>query len=50
VQGQPKIDKSSKKQTEYVQYTLKPIEALDDVDADALDSIDVATNASSDAR
>lgn len=38
VQGQPKIDKSSKKQTEYVEYTLKPLEALDDVDEDALDA------------
>lgn len=36
VQGQPKIDKSSKKQTEYVEYTLKPLQALDDVDPDAL--------------
>ena len=36
VQGQPKIDKSAKKQTEYVEYTLKPLEALDDVDEDAL--------------
>ena len=36
VQGQPKIDKSAKKRTEYVEYALKPLEALDDVDEDAL--------------
>jgi hypothetical protein len=36
VQGQPKIDKSSKKQTEYSEYTMKILEALDDVDEDAL--------------
>lgn len=39
VQGQPKIDKSSKKQTEYVEYTLKLLEALNDVDTDALDAV-----------
>lgn len=37
VQGQPKFDKSSKKQTEYVEFTLKASEALDTVDPDALD-------------
>ncbi len=37
VQGQPKIDKSSKKQTEYSEYTMKILEPLDDVDEDALE-------------
>lgn len=37
VQGQPKFDKSSKKQTEYVEFTLKCVEALDTVDADELE-------------
>ncbi len=36
VQGQPKFDKSTKKQTEYVEFTLKLLEAMDDVDEDAL--------------
>lgn len=36
VQGPPKIDKSTKKQTEYSEYTLKPFQTLDDVDSDAL--------------
>lgn len=36
VQGQPKIDKSSKKQTEYSEYTMKILEAHDDVDEDSL--------------
>ena len=39
VQGQPRIDKSAKKQTEFVEYTLKLLEALDDVDADGLESV-----------
>lgn len=37
VQGQPRIDKSSKKQTEFSEYTMKILEAYDDVDTDALD-------------
>lgn len=36
VQGLPRIDKSSKKQTEFSEYTLKLLAAQDDVDADAL--------------
>ncbi len=39
VQGQPRIDKSTKKQTEFVEYTLKLLEALDDVDDEALKDI-----------
>lgn len=38
VQGQPRIDKSAKKQTEYSEFTLKPLEPLDDVDTDALEA------------
>ncbi len=37
VVGQPKIDKSSKKQTEYSEYTMKILQAYDDVDEDALE-------------
>lgn len=37
VQGQARMDKSSKKQTEFAEYTLKLVEALDDVDEKALD-------------
>ena len=36
VQGLPKFDKSSKKQTEYVEFEMKPLQALDDVDEEAL--------------
>ena len=36
VVGQPRIDKSSKKQTEFSEYTMKLLEAKDDVDEDAL--------------
>lgn len=36
VQGQPRFDKSAKKQTEFVEFTLKFIEAQDTVDSDAL--------------
>lgn len=36
VQGLPKFDKSSKKQTEFVEFTLKPLQAQDDVDEEAL--------------
>lgn len=39
VQGQPRIDKSAKKQTEFSEFTLKLLEALDDVDTDALEAI-----------
>ncbi len=34
--GLPRQDKSSKKQTEFVEFTVNPIQAQDDVDADAL--------------
>lgn len=36
IQGPPKIDKSTKKQTEYSEYTIKPTTVLDDVDQEAL--------------
>lgn len=36
VQGLPRQDKSSKKGTEFVEFTLKPIEASEDVDTDDL--------------
>ena len=37
VQGQPRIDKSRKKQTEFSEFTLKMLQALDDVDLEALE-------------
>ena len=37
VQGQPRIDKSSKKQTEFSEYTMKLLEARDDVDEESLE-------------
>jgi hypothetical protein len=36
--GQPRYDKSSKKQTEFVEFTHKFISAGDDVDADELEA------------
>lgn len=36
VQGLPKYDKSTKKQTSYVEFALKPTAAMDDVDEDDL--------------
>lgn len=36
VKGLPKFDKSSKKQTDYVEFTLIPMAPLDDVDQEAL--------------
>ena len=36
VQGLPRFDKSSKKQTEFVEFTLKLLAAGEDVDAEAL--------------
>lgn len=36
VQGLPEYDKSSKKQTEFVRFTLKPLAAEADVDTEAL--------------
>jgi hypothetical protein len=38
VDGQPKFDKSAKKQTDYVEFSLKPMEAMESVDEDALAS------------
>jgi len=39
VQGMPRMDKSSKKQTEFVEFTLKCLQAGDDVDKEALAEI-----------
>lgn len=36
VKGPPKIDKSTKKQTEYSEYTIQVTQALSDVDEEAL--------------
>lgn len=36
VKGLPKFDKSSKKQTEYVEFILQPLQAAEDVDQDSL--------------
>lgn len=36
VKGLPRFDKSSKKGTDFVEFTLQPIETLDDVDEDDL--------------
>lgn len=36
--GQPKFDKSSKKQTDFVEFTLKPLTALEGVDQDELNA------------
>lgn len=37
VEGMPRIDKSTKKQTEYVEFTMKILGAQEDVDPDALE-------------
>jgi hypothetical protein len=37
VQGLPRFDKSSRKQTDFVEFTLQPVSAEDDVDADDLE-------------
>ncbi|MDE2105564.1 MAG: hypothetical protein KGL39_50525 [Patescibacteria group bacterium] len=39
VQGMPRFDKSAKKQTPFYEFTLKLLEAQDDVDADALSAM-----------
>lgn len=39
VQSLPKQDKSTKKGTEYVEYTLNVLQAADDVDAEALEAL-----------
>ena len=36
VKGLPRYDKSSKKQTEFAEYTLQPLQAGDDVEEEAL--------------
>jgi hypothetical protein len=36
VQGLPRFDKTTKKQTEFVEFTLQPIQASEDVDQEAL--------------
>lgn len=44
VMGLPRYDKSSKKGTEFVEFTIGNLAAGDDVDADALDSMGGAAN------
>lgn len=39
VKGLPRYDKSAKKQTEFVEFTLQPIQALEDVDTDDLEAM-----------
>lgn len=39
VKGMPVFDKSSKKQTPYVEFTLQPVDTLDDVDQDDLEAM-----------
>jgi hypothetical protein len=39
VQGLPRQDRSSRAQTEFLEFTLRPIRASRDVDADALTAI-----------
>lgn len=36
IQGLPTFGKSTKKQTEFVEFAIRPLQALDDVDEDAL--------------
>ena len=36
VKGLPRLDKSSQKQTDFVEFTVAPMAALDDVDQEAL--------------
>lgn len=38
VKGLPKMDKSAKKGTEFVEFTLSPLQAMEDVDGEALDA------------
>lgn len=38
VKGLPRFDKSTKKQTDFVEFTLQPIQALDDVDEEELEA------------
>lgn len=44
VKGLPRFDKSSKKQTEFVEFTLSPTAAGEDVDADELTTMGGLTN------
>lgn len=44
VQGLPRIDKSAKKKTEYSEYTLKFMEATDDVNEEDLDKYLTSSN------
>ncbi len=39
VKGNPRFDKSSKKGTDFVEFTLQPVEARDDVDEDELKAL-----------
>lgn len=39
VKGLPKFDKSSKKQTEFVEFTLQPLAVHEDVDPDDLEAM-----------
>jgi len=39
VKGLPRYDKSSKKQTEFVEFVLQPIAVRDDVDAEELEAM-----------
>lgn len=39
VQGLPKLDKTTKKQTEYIEFTLKPLQAGEDVDHEELEAM-----------
>ena len=39
VAGLPRHDKSTKKQTPFVEFTLKPLQAQDDVDKEALEEM-----------
>ena len=44
VKGLPRRDKSSKKGTPFVEFTLQPLEVLEDVDADELTAMGGFTN------
>jgi hypothetical protein len=39
IQGTPRYDKSTKQQTPFVEFTLRPIAAEDDVDPEELESV-----------
>lgn len=46
VKGLPEYGKSSKKQTDFVKFNLQPLEALEDVDAEALEEAGGIANTS----